>query len=580
MSLPALALALFVTGFQEPATPRLRPERARLPAAPFALPMQLRGPSPVVEVRVNGQGPFRFLLDTGAKGAARVDRSLVERLGLAVTGEALGGDPTGRPEARMQTVELDSLELGPARFEGVPALSRDYNLGAPDLPPIDGVLGWHLFAGLALTLDFPGRELRVDPAPYQPPAGARTCALTSSADEVPSVHVRIGGIELEDVVLDTGKMGGLGVPSDVLAKLQLLAEPTIVGRGRTVTGEFEVLRARVAGSLELCGVERVEPWVDSVPAMPRAVLGAGALAELVVTLDPDAGLVWLRDAATERALMRAEHSPRRTELERRVELPLERVGGRPTLELFANGRGPFRFLLDTGSPGCVVSEALAETLELARGERVPIGAPGGPRTETAQAGALDELLLGDAVFTGVPVLVTDLGGFLGGGRGPDGLVGIGLFADCLATLELARDALVLEPGALAEPDGETVLAIEWEEGGRGLPGFALTVGELKLHAHLDTGAPMGIGLPLALKGELPLAGEPRRIGSARTISGQSEILSAPLAEPPRLGALALDAKDAYFFGQLESVNLGSAAALHFVVTYDLAHDRVRFAPAG
>ena len=61
-----------------------------LPAEPVEVPMRMVNRRPMVDVRINGGGPYSFLIDTGGSGLARADKSLVEKLKLDVVGEARG----------------------------------------------------------------------------------------------------------------------------------------------------------------------------------------------------------------------------------------------------------------------------------------------------------------------------------------------------------------------------------------------------------------------------------------------------------------------------------------------------------
>src|ERR1043166_2064968 len=58
-------------------------------------PMQMRAWMPVVEVKLNGQGPFAFMIDTGAGMQADIDTSVAARLNLQPSGRAINGDPSG-----------------------------------------------------------------------------------------------------------------------------------------------------------------------------------------------------------------------------------------------------------------------------------------------------------------------------------------------------------------------------------------------------------------------------------------------------------------------------------------------------
>ena len=54
-----------------------------------AAPLQMRGLMPVVEVKLNGQGPFAFMIDTGAGLQADIDTAVAERVGLPLSGRAV-----------------------------------------------------------------------------------------------------------------------------------------------------------------------------------------------------------------------------------------------------------------------------------------------------------------------------------------------------------------------------------------------------------------------------------------------------------------------------------------------------------
>src|ERR1700688_2388512 len=57
------------------------PARIELRVPKTVVPMELFGGRPVVSVRVNGKGPFRFALDTGVTGTV-VSKELAHELGL------------------------------------------------------------------------------------------------------------------------------------------------------------------------------------------------------------------------------------------------------------------------------------------------------------------------------------------------------------------------------------------------------------------------------------------------------------------------------------------------------------------
>ena len=104
-------------------------------------------------VSINGQGPFSFLLDTGANVSC-VSNRLMERLSLKSGGSAPVHTVVGVRERPIVT--LAQLQVGPR--------SRR-NVRAPALPikgaEVDGVLGVDWLKGQRLVLDFKGQKLEI-----------------------------------------------------------------------------------------------------------------------------------------------------------------------------------------------------------------------------------------------------------------------------------------------------------------------------------------------------------------------------------------------------------------------------------
>jgi hypothetical protein len=92
---------------------------------------------PLVEVTLNGRGPYRFLFDAGAN-VVSVKASVAREAGLPVLQQL----------SERSVVGVDSLRLGGVVFRGVAAV------GEPELD-VDGVVGFNLFKDGLLTLDYP-----------------------------------------------------------------------------------------------------------------------------------------------------------------------------------------------------------------------------------------------------------------------------------------------------------------------------------------------------------------------------------------------------------------------------------------
>jgi hypothetical protein len=112
---------------------------------------------PTAEVIVNGQGPFKFMVDTGSTTTVIAHRHLAT-LGLAEAGRATVAGTTG--VAEMPIAYLDKLQCGVVSRQQlrVAVLSDD------NMTSVDGILGADVFAGRRLVFRIPEKSVSVEPA--------------------------------------------------------------------------------------------------------------------------------------------------------------------------------------------------------------------------------------------------------------------------------------------------------------------------------------------------------------------------------------------------------------------------------
>lgn len=268
------------------AQPRETPERTRIPAGGVDVEMLRSGHMPAVRLRVNGEGPFLFAIDTGGMGSARLDSALVAKLGLEKVGQARAGDPSGLNTRLIDLVQVRSIEIGGARFENLTAAVRDHNERrlAGD---VDGVLGFGLFKECLFTLDYPGNRVQIEHGELPPIDGREVIPITVERG-IPAIRLRVDSLWV-DADVDAGAMGGFTLPASFAPRLALAAEPRVVGRARTVSNEFEITAAELKGSVRLGGHEFPGATIGFQPLFPMANVGARILREFRVTFDPKHG---------------------------------------------------------------------------------------------------------------------------------------------------------------------------------------------------------------------------------------------------------------------------------------------------
>ncbi|MBX9747562.1 MAG: aspartyl protease family protein [Hyphomonadaceae bacterium] len=190
----------------------------------------------VAPVYVNGEGPFRFIVDTGANRSV-ISARLAERLGLVSSGEALVHSVHGSAPAPL--VRVDALRYGALNFPGgeIPILGGSVMAGEHGLLGVDGM------AGRRLLLDFRRGCIEIEPS--REARRLRGNGWTSIRGELRFGHLVVVRARTEamtvNVLIDTG--------SDTSLANTALLRAVNVRRGQPPTFAERVVSATESGAL-------------------------------------------------------------------------------------------------------------------------------------------------------------------------------------------------------------------------------------------------------------------------------------------------------------------------------------------
>lgn len=165
-----------------------------------------------VPVTIDGAGPYRFLIDTGAQ-ATVVTHEMVEDLSLRRSGTATLVAMGGSQE--VETIELDGLEFANRSVNGLIApLLHAHHIGA------DGILGLDSLQDMRVMIDFRERRMLV--------ADAATLGGNSGYEIIVRARPKLGQMIITDarvngvktsVIIDTGAQNTIANPA-LVAKLR------------------------------------------------------------------------------------------------------------------------------------------------------------------------------------------------------------------------------------------------------------------------------------------------------------------------------------------------------------------------
>lgn len=226
-----------------------------------------------VPVRVNGVGPFQFVVDTGANHSV-LATELAQELGLPQSGSAQVHGIAGGEAA--QTVIVGRLEVGAvaARRLKAPVLARA-RLGA------EGLLGVDVLKNRRVTMDFVSNELRIAPSEsrvLQLDLRASSSRLGAAAVPDPLVvrvpaRYRFGQLIIIDAevgahpvtaFLDSGSqntVGNLALERVVAADPGVVVQKVVVrlmsATGQTASGRLSPIPALRLGGLRIGNMSAV-----------------------------------------------------------------------------------------------------------------------------------------------------------------------------------------------------------------------------------------------------------------------------------------------------------------------------------
>lgn len=242
--------------------------------------------------------------------------------------------------------------------------------------------------------------------------------------------------------------------------------------------------------------------------------------------------------------------------------------GAPLVPVMINGKGPYHLILDTGAAlQVMLSPQIIEELDVSPVGAALMGDPsGGNPREVPIYGDL-RLQIGDITFQNVSALGD-------GSVGVDGVIGAGLFNTFRVSLDFAGGKVSFDRLTLPEADGETIHDFRLD--GAGLIMVDLKVGDIVVPSHIDIGQSVSpLIMPEALALSLPRVGEPRRVGTARTVSSTMDIMAVDLAVPVSLNNQTLNVTTAAYPSVINAANLGARAFQNSVVTIDYPNRRLQ-----
>jgi len=173
-----------------------------------------------IQGKVNGKGPFTFIVDTG--GHTLLSSRIVSETGLKPVGQSV---ESGAGEGHSTTgfVHYDEIAIGDVRLRDQTGFATEIYDKFSEGIAVDGMVGYELLRRMVTTIDYGRHTITfTDPARFRPSTSLGVAVPFVFYDHLPSVAGSIGDIPAT-FDIDTGSRTEIDFTSPFVARHELRA---------------------------------------------------------------------------------------------------------------------------------------------------------------------------------------------------------------------------------------------------------------------------------------------------------------------------------------------------------------------
>ena len=248
------------------------------------IPIDMSSHRPIMDVMINGKGPYKFIFDTGSATNV-IDENLNKTFGFKVVGE----DPLQTPGSKNRLFSK-RVAVPKVNFPGT-SISENTEMNVIALRkmlPVDGIIGGFFFEDYLVTMDYPGSKLiltkgklnKNDPDVVSFIQDARTLNLA----------IDVAGHRVE-AHLDSGNPLTMTLPHSLMDKLTFKEAPQKGQPMRTPVASFNTWEAQLLGAVTIGNAVIENPRVRLAEGYTYVNIGYGVINQLQTTIDRKNSLI-------------------------------------------------------------------------------------------------------------------------------------------------------------------------------------------------------------------------------------------------------------------------------------------------
>lgn len=259
---------------------------------------------PIVVADFGDGEHYEFIVDTGA-GVNVIDISIAESQGYEVVGETEIGAPGG-PQIHANIVKVPLVRVGDATIVDAEFVTMDVNGFSRGMT--QGVLGVGMFHDYLTSFDLAAGQITISRDSLS--ADESGVIPYSAEDGQVQIQIDVAGTQVATHI-DTGSMGGLMLPGEMMESLPLTDAPIREGKARLVGGHRDIKHAQLDGSIRFAGHEFENPDVAFMtPSSGHGNIGGRILDQFVMSIDQQNHLVAFQKTG-EKSVVANDNKPRR-----------------------------------------------------------------------------------------------------------------------------------------------------------------------------------------------------------------------------------------------------------------------------
>ena len=236
-------------------------------------------------------------------------------------------------------------------------------------------------------------------------------------------------------------------------------------------------------------------------------------------------------------------------VKKEVHIPIDLSTQRPIIALNINGKGPYKFIFDTGAGRNFIDEELSKELKLEVIGKDSIGSPGTNRQVMSNRVLVSQISITNALTSkGINMNTMPLRKMLP----VDGVIGGFFFKNYLLSIDYPKSILKITQGELKKNADGVIL---FSKDSRILS-TEISIAGNRLEAHLDSGNSGNIDIPFSLKDKLEFVKEPIEDGIIRTSLASHKRWKATLKGDVVIGNMVYKSPEVNLIEGFEFVNLG------------------------